>query len=396
MQVSNMPRLVGSSAIGVMLALLLAAQALSSVSTRTAPALAVSLFPANGIARQELAFTNFTAAASDPENIAIAAQAASGLATDALRSEPLAARGYVILALAQPDEAKRRGLVEAMTRVNRRDLALQGMALQQHLADSDYPRTIDTLDQILRVHPKYSDEFFPVLTQALAIDETIPEFARMLDGSSPWHGRFLTYAVGKKETLRNLASLRQQIEVDDENFDRRLIAGLVGAGDVDSAEGLFRHITGAKDSLASSGKIDWKSAYPPFEWQLWDQPGFRAQTSQDGDQLELSVRPGKGGLVAARLLRAPAVPFEIRVAHRIAPSEQVRDVRLQLTCANATVPFYDERLSGESKGFRIQALPADCDHFLLGINARAWSGRSALGGTIDSIEIVPLSGRSPA
>ena len=212
----------------------------------------------------------------------------------------------------------------------------------------------------------------------------------LLDGSSAWHAAFLNHAVGQSELLRNLATLRQRIVLDDESFDRRLIAGLAGGGDVDVAEEVFRYVSEAKSTFASSGSLDWSSTYPPFEWRLRDQPGFRVQPSQDGKQLELSVRPGKGGLVAARLLRTPAAPFEIRISHRIAPAEQVRDVRLQLTCASETIPFYDERLSRGANGFRIEALPADCDHVVLGINARAWSGRSALGGTIDSIEIASL------
>lgn len=388
MPVKNLPRLAGASLVGLILALVLGAQALSSVSSKSSPELAVSLFPANGIAREGAAFNSFAAGISSPEDTVSAARATSGAALDVLRSEPLASRGYLILALAQPDGDAKRELVRAMARINRRDLAVQGLVLQQHLADKNYAETIDTLDQILRVHPNYSSEFFPVLAQALANNETIPEFARMLDGSSTWHAAFLYHALGQSELLQNLAALRQRIVLDDENFDRRLIAGLAGSGDIDGAEDIFSHATGAKGALASSGSLDWSSTYPPFEWRLWDQPGFRAQSSPDGKQLELSVRPGKGGLVAARLLRAPAAPFEIHIAHRIAPAEQVRDVRLQLTCASDTAPFYDERLSRGTNGFRIEALPAACDHFVLGINARAWSGRSALGGTIDGIEIV--------
>ena len=391
MHIASPQRLIWASVCGVILALVLGAQALSSVSTKAAPDLAVSLFPANGEAREELAFKVFAGGVEQPEDAPEAAQAASDLARMAAKSDPLNPKAYAILAIAQSDEAQQRRIVEAATRINRRDLSVQGLALQHHLAESDYRKTIDTLDQILRVHPKYSAEFFPVLTQALSEEETIPEFARMLDGSSPWHGRFLTHAVTQQEALPNLALLRQQITVDDERFDRSLIVGLTRIGDVDLAEAVFRHVTGVTDSLSSTGVIDWAAAYPPFEWQLVDQPGFRAQPSQDGKQLEISIRPGKGGLIAGRLMRAPTAPFMIRITHRIAPSEQLRDVRIQLTCAGQTTAFYDERLNRADNGLRVDALPADCDHFILGINARAWSGRSALGGTIDTIEIAPMA-----
>ncbi len=370
----------------------LGAQALSSVSTKAAPRLAVSLFPLNGAAREELAFKAFTDGVTQPEDAPQSAAAASDLARAAIRAEPLGIKSHVILALAESNEAAQRQLVEAATLLNRRNLSLQGLALQAHLAEGDYPKTIATLDQILRVHPKYYAEFFPVLTQALTQTETVPVFAQLLDGSAPWHERFLAYAVRQPEARPNLAVMRQEIVVEDsENFDRQLIFGLTASGDIDTAESIYRSVSGVKDSMAATGPIDWRAAYPPFEWQLVDQPGFRAQTSQDGQQLELAVRPGKGGLIASRLLRTPQTPFEIRVAQRIAPAEQARDVRLQLFCAGDTTPTYDERLSGDASNFRIASLPAGCDHLILGINARAWSGRSALGGTIDSIEFVPAS-----
>ncbi|WP_428028509.1 hypothetical protein, partial [Altererythrobacter sp.] len=186
----------------------------------------------------------------------------------------------------------------------------------------------------------------------------------------------------------NLAVLRQDVFVDDENFDRRLIAGLAGQGDIASAEALYRRVSGSDTGLGRYGLLDWKSAYPPFDWRFVDQTGFRAQQSADGKELELSVRPGKGGIIAARLLRTPEPPFEIRNANRISPADQLRDVRLQLLCANSQTPFYDERFSNGADGFRIESLPQDCEHMILAINARAWSGRSALSGTIQSIEIV--------
>ncbi|WP_427964010.1 hypothetical protein [Altererythrobacter sp.] len=358
------------------------------MTTRTAPDFAVSLFPANGLAREQLAAKTFTAGITEPDDAPEAARQAADIAVAAVLSDPLVPKAYAILALAQPEEAKRRAILDVASQINRRDLFLQGLVLQEHIAERNYPRTIETLDQILRVNPEYSREFFPVLVEALGEEETIPLFANMLDGSSPWHQRFLNFAVGQREILPNLAVLRQDVFVDDENFDRRLIAGLAGQGDIAGAEALYRRVSGSDTGLGRYGLLDWKSAYPPFDWRFVDQTGFRAQQSADGKELELSVRPGKGGIIAARLLRTPEPPFEIRNANRISPADQLRDVRLQLLCANSQTPFYDERFSNGADGFRIESLPQDCEHMILAINARAWSGRSALSGTIQSIEIV--------
>jgi len=49
--------------------------------------------------------------------------------------------------------------------------------MEQRLASGDYRGVIATLDQLLRVHPEYSADFFPVLQQALVIPGTQDAFA---------------------------------------------------------------------------------------------------------------------------------------------------------------------------------------------------------------------------
>ncbi len=87
------------------------------------------------------------------------------------------------------------------------------------------------------------------------------------------------------------------------------------------------------------------------------------------------------------MISPPQGPFRVRVQHRIAPADQLRDVRLQLVCANTSTLVFDERFSRQGDGFEIDAISANCENLLLAINARAWSGRSALSGTIEQIAI---------
>ncbi|MBT8389271.1 MAG: hypothetical protein KJP13_06455, partial [Altererythrobacter sp.] len=322
-----------------------------------------------------------------PDDIQDAARGAYPVALATLYSDPLSPKAHAILALAAEDRAARGEILNAAAKLNRRDLSLQGLLLQDHVAADDYARTIETLDQILRVHPERSQEFFPVLVEALSNAETIPLFAELLDNSSPWHERFLAFAVRQSEALPNLAILRPQIEVENDVVDRRLIAGLAGSGDVAAASTLYQRVTKIDASMANQAQLDWRSDFPPFDWRLVDEPGFRAQQSRNGDAIELSIRPGRGGIIAARLLNAPNGPFRINIEHRIAPAQQLRDVRLQLVCTNVAEPVFDERFSRQGDGFRIESLPSDCAYLVLAINARAWSGRSALNGTIQSIRI---------
>ena len=46
--------------------------------------------------------------------------------------------------------------------------------LEARLANGAYGPVVETLDQILRVHPTYRREFYPALGEALRDDRTIP------------------------------------------------------------------------------------------------------------------------------------------------------------------------------------------------------------------------------
>ena len=389
MAINSVPRLVAVSIGAIALAAALGAQAISSVSTRKMPALAVSTFPANGLAREALAFQMFSVAAADKEDPASAARDNAGQALRAIQSDPLAPKAYAVLAQASEDQSVRGDILEAASVVNRRDLNLQTLLLQKHVAAGDYTRTIDTLDQILRVHPEYSPEFFPVLADALTLEQTIPRFVEILDGSSPWHLKFLTYAVRQNAAIPNLAVLRPQISSADESFDRRLIISLAAQGDIESAAALYRTVADAAETSLPDGMLDWNTAYPPFDWRFVDQAGFRSQPSRDGEELELFVRPGKGGLVAGRLLSAPAAPFAIRIDRDIKPAHQREDANVRLTCTNNPQPVLERTFDTDTTVFQVPSLPADCQYVVLAINARAWTGRSALRGTIERIAIVP-------
>lgn len=384
-------RLIIGITFAVLLAGLVGAQATSSALTRSAPQQAVSFMPMNGQARERLAFAEFAAGVTEPEDAPASARQTVPTALAALRADPLVPKAHAILAMASDDPQTKSELLAAASRLNRRELALQSLVLQEAVGNSDYASTVETLDQILRVHPERSQEFFPVLNSALTNAEAVPMFADILDLSSPWHERFLSFSIGQRESLPDLALLREEISFGDESLDRRLIANLVKVSELDAAEKIYRQVTGKRDEGFPWGILDWSADYPPFQWELVDQPGFRAQTSRDEGELELSVRPGKGGPIAARLLSNPKVPFEVRIEHRIVPVERMRDVQLNIVCATDGSPIYNERFSKQGDGFRITTVPADCEHLALAINARAWSGRSALSGSIKQIELRRLS-----
>ncbi|MEP5937616.1 MAG: hypothetical protein ABJ239_04770 [Erythrobacter sp.] len=389
MAIKNPTRLIAVTVASLGLAVALTAQAVSSVSTRKAPSIAVSTFPANGLAREALAFQNFTLAVAEEAEPAAAASQVADQALLAVKSDPLAPKAYALIALAQGEAGAGGDLLEAASQLNRRDLNLQSQLLQKHLAAEDYERSINTLDQILRVHPEYASEFFPVLTSALNEPNTVPLFADILDGSSPWHRKFLNFSVRRGGSLTSLAELRPQISSADDIFDKQLIASLAAQGQADAAASIYQLVSVPEVRETASTSLDWVSEYPPFDWQLVDDAGFRSQPSRDGEELELFVRPGKGGLIAGRFLPAPAAPFALRIEHDIKPAHQQEDVSIQMTCTNDGQMVLDRTFEDGASVFQVPSLPADCQFVVLAINARAWTGRTALRGSIGRIAIVP-------
>ena len=380
-------RLGVAAVIAIPLAVAAGAQAASMVLLKVNPALSAELFPANGMALASLAFADYASNIVDPAAPPPPSEKAVKLAEEALRKEPFAAKAYVVLAQAESDPDRKRAIIELGSSLNRRDLALQGLVLQERLADRDYPGAIETLDQILRVHPNRSQDFFPLLAGALAQDSTLPIFAKMLDGSAPWHERFLDFAVGQPIVLTNLARLRLQLAIGEEDFDRRLIASLVQRGDIETAGKIYSFVASQEDVTARSGKLDWRSTYPPFDWALVEKTAFRAQVSRDGEELELYVKPGQGGVIASRMLTPPAGPFEIVITHSLEPAGQIEDVKVQLSCAGNPQPIVTQPFKSGTTRIDVSSVPGACRYLALGIDARAWSGQAPIVGTISEISL---------
>lgn len=383
-------RLLVSVAVGLALAVVAALHALSMVATKGDPDAALKLFPLNGEARELVAFNRFTELASEPEELQSAAEAVREPALAAFRHDPSSAKALALLTLTLPAGDDRNDAALAATAVNRRDLSLQGLVLQAHLANQDYPRVVETLDQILRVHITRAREFFPLLGEALRDERTIPSFVELLDGSSPWHARFFTnYALTQDDLLRNLALMREQRELVDEEFDARLINRLARAGDMEMADRLYETLTdGQAGPTASDQALLWTSQYPPYDWRLADARDRRAQLGTDGQTLDLFVRSGRGGVMAERLIETPAGPFAIEVEQRAGEARQSERVRIELSCLMEAEPFFSQPLADGQNTLQVTVLPA-CERMMIAVHARAFSGGSNLRNELGPISITP-------
>lgn len=383
---ANWPRALIAMALASVLALLLGAHAVSGVLSKSKPEIAISAFGWNGVAKSELAFAALQATEGSDQTGTLKKRALE-LARSAVRQEPLTPKGLAVLALTEEDEASRSRLVSVASRLNRRALALQGLALTEHVRSGDFPATIETLDQILRIHPGYSREAFPLLVKTFVEQDNVSPLAELIDGTSPWHDKFLRFAVKQPEALTSLARLREESAIVDETFDKELIARLVSIGAITDAYRIYRAASASAQTASIDGRLDWQSAYPPFDWLYSDEPGFRAQQTIDGNGLEVFIRPGKGGVFASRLRPNPAGPFTIRVDHEELPLDQADDVQLRVSCAGSGLVLLEQQFAARNSVFRIPDTTADCSYLMLEMIGRAWSGRSRLAFIIENISI---------
>jgi len=378
-------RLGVSITLGLVLAAALGAQSAGIALTKKAPGTAIAAFPLDGLAYENIASAVFlatTEATGSPEK---GAKAARPWALEAFRLEPLVPKAHAILALAEGDPEKRRRILDAALALNRREPRLQAVVLQQQVADADYPAAIASLDRILRVKPSQYNELFPVLINVFAQEGVIDEFAKILDGSSEWHGLFFRFAATQSSALGNLAELRAQMSFDDEVTDQTLLRSLVREGDVATAYSLYQRIA---DSDAPNAVGVWLSNYPPFDWRLADEAGLRAQPSLSGKELEISVKPGKGGVVARRLMKTPKRPFSIVVKHSIDSQQALQDIDVLVKCTGQTSAILEANLVRQGNGYRIDKLSSDCAFIEIALAARAWSGRPALNEVIEAVDVV--------
>jgi hypothetical protein len=412
MQLSNKPfKLLAASSVSLPLAIICGAHGLSSASLRSSPEFAISVFPANGLAAERLAYGTFVDGVQEAlvgptqragpmsddqaelmkefeggtSDLQAFAASASQAARDALALEPLLPKAHALLALAQTDTNKRNQIVALASRLNRREISLQGLVLQQKVEGGDYAGSIETLDQILRVHPERQAEFFPLLVEALARTETIPAFSDLLRNDLPWRDAFLGFAVKDPRTLENLAQIRKGISPDNLAFDQRLIAGLVAQRDIREAAAIYGLAVASNQKMAT---VSWQSDYPPFDWKLSDTSGLRARANKKLDTLEFSIEPGNGGILASKLISAPPSPFKIGMRVTNEPSSQIKDLKLQISCWNEASPFFEQAFLSGSSVFEIAGNPG-CAYLQVAIAGRAWTGSNALAGNLGPLQLNP-------
>lgn len=387
MRLSNPLRAISTAILCMVLAVGVGSLSAGIALTKKAPETASILFPPNGLAKEVLAsrvFTSSVAATSQPKE---AAASVKPWAEEAYRNEPLTPKAHTLLARAQDDSTASSEIVRLASQMDRRETMLQAMVLQESVEASNYVGVIETLDRILRVRPSRSNELFEVLLPVFVQEETVEEFAKILDGTSPWHSKFISFALNNPASLLNLYRLRSIRPFDDEAQDKKLIEMLARAGELQLASQLYQQLLAKDARTFGDDRLSWSTTYPPFDWSFADQADLRAQPSLDSTGLEIYIRPGQGGILARRILKVPSAPFSLSLEHRIGPQGAHDDMRLVLKCADSNLQIAEERFGVSEASIAVKKLPSECEFIEIDIIGRAWTGQSAVRGEISPLEL---------
>lgn len=386
MRVVNPVRLVGSIAIGLSLAAAVGFVTAGTASGRSNPAVAYDIFPGNCDAAARVAFADFQASVTDPLDLAEPAREALPLAREALRCGPLLPKAYGIAVAASNDSETGAQLLAGAAGLDRRDLFLQGLVLQGHLARRDAAATTETLDDILRVHPAREAEFFPSLANAMTQFGGVDELASMLDGSAPWHSRFLDYAVGQPAALTELANLYPHLNQISDTFEQRLVQNLGAAGNLEEAWNVYRRALMRKERSSAPSDWKWGTAFPPFDWAYTSAPGRRVQPSLDMKSLEIMINRGQGGVLAVRTVRAPQGPAVVSLDHNLEPAYS-DNFRVLVECAGGSQTLLDQSLTGTPAKWTIARRPPGCSFLVLKLYGRALATDSRITGQIEGLTL---------
>lgn len=383
MRSGRLLRLTIASVAGLTLAVGTAAVSISISIGKKDPSLAVRLLPNNCRALALQSFVEFQGKITDPSELAAAANATLPAAREALRCAPLLAKPRAIAVVAQSDEADRRKALSLTSKINRRDLFVQSLVMQDQLNAGGVRNVFVTFDQILRVNENHYADFFPALAGAIANQGDVSDIAELLNGGAAWNSQFLDYAVTQPDSLTWLAQVHPVLASTDEGFDAALIAGLTRRGSYGDAWTIYRKAAGE----ASVKTEAWPTRFAPFDWDLTRSSDVRVTPDGTADQVEVHVRAGSGGWLGRRVLPRPGSRAELELVHAIKPATASEGLRVIAKCTGSETELLDEYASGARSSWKLAIPVSNCDFVQVALLGRAPRTGSDWSGSIKSLRL---------
>lgn len=364
----------------------------ANILSRRQPDYAASIAPWNGTANENLAAGIYRAQIAQlPTNRERPSPQAVTYALNAYKQAPLSPASLAILSFSQA-ESKSRKLLALSSTISRREPLLQAALLQSYADSGKVSQSIGVLNQILLVRWQQRPQLYKILTGMLESDDSLPAFLEVFHTRPDWMNGFLRYAATNPEAQKNLAKLRSRLPNDavESATDRTLLIAFAKTGDIVSAHKLYTRLI--KEQTSSKG---WDSSVPPFDWALSNKDGLQASVPGDSNNLNVSIKPGKGGVFATKLI--PVTGGDSLHIHGEFTGTDFTDtspLEVSATCVESTSTIGSAQFTSSPIDLSISNIPAECHFAAIMLSGRAWSFGGRIKATISPLSITSSKGTS--
>ena len=323
------------AAVAVALAVLALRDAAVAVYSRSNPALALSISPADPRALPAVIDRSAFSGQAGPSGPAQEARLRDGL-----RAMPLSPRTLRLLATSEQAQANPEQAAKAMAiagQMSRRDMLTEVVLADAAARAGDAPTAMRRINAALSTSRGAGELAFPFLVQMLADPTFRPIVTRYVD--QPWGDEFLYYAAQHGRATDALAvalgNPAAQTQGRFARFRSELLAHLVSQGDARLAFDYVRRLKGPEAAILTEpgfSRSTTDAAFAPLSWALTNRDGIYAD--RVGDAALLTADPGARGVALERVLQLE--PGTWQLVAKQAPVQAVADSRAEWTFACAS------------------------------------------------------------
>lgn len=371
-------------------------------SKRPDLSLAMPLF-SNGFASEKLSTVQLKAIIVDNDNQfpGSISDDLTSLARRSFLAEPTASEALAIVAFSRPKEVRKELMLKAL-QISKREQLITGWLITDSAEANNLEDLLQYYDISIRTRGSTANLLLPIMVNALANDDIITPYVKLLQQEPPWAKRFWAIASGQAITAKNSTKLRKRLyNIREDNIysDDALIRTLTANNHFEEAINLRQFLINNGREIDNSDDInivtnhDFSSParYAPIDWQLFSNGKFGATIAKN--ELLLSAIPNSGNLFARQLIKLNVKSYTIAVA-LAKPITNGHNLSIELECAQQTVnrlsPIIIPIKNSNSKR-QLSNINGLCQYYWLNVRARSSDDQEGLDIGFKFISITPVN-----
>jgi tetratricopeptide (TPR) repeat protein len=321
--------------------------------------------PARALAWQP---THAAAAANLSHRLLAAGRAADGrrLARRALERDLVDARAYSALALAADLTGDTRRATEFMHlahAMSRRDRVASVWLIRQAIQAGNFDAAINHFDMAMRTSSRGAEALMPILIAATADPRFVHSLGPVLASDPEWKTPFLLVLANSGPNPEHIVRLSRgrldPVRPDQRAVLSRLVQRLIAEQRHDLAWSIYREARpGTLDQAATrlrDPEYEAGNGFPPFDWQLADQPDLTAlrearRDGRPGFALALAAEGGRTGEVARQVVRLQPGDYTLQFDAGAIPAGLLDRPLINLSCTPGDIAIYQVRPSQAGAG----------------------------------------------